>query len=68
VQIQDLDEDAPAGASGMAPGDLIRRINGNTIKNLDQYKKAISGVKSGQTILFDLERKNVKLFIAFRLP
>jgi serine protease Do len=68
VQIQDMDEDSAAASAGIAPGDIIRRINGNPIKNIDQYKKATNGIKSGQTILFDLERKNVKLFIAYRLP
>lgn len=68
VQIQDMEEESAAAAAGIAPGDLIRRINGNLIKNVDQYHKLVGGVKSGQTILFDLERRNVKLFIAFRLP
>lgn len=68
VQIQDLDEESLAASSGIAPGDIIRRINGTAISNLDQYKKVVSGLKSGQTVLFDLERRNIKLFIAFRLP
>jgi serine protease Do len=68
VQIQEIDDQSPAFQAGIAPGDIVRRLNGNVIKNLDQYKKAVAAIKSKQTVLFDLERKNLKLFIAFRMP
>ncbi|MBN8555527.1 MAG: Do family serine endopeptidase [Deltaproteobacteria bacterium] len=68
VQIQEIDDQSAAFQAGMAPGDVIRRINGQAVKSLDQYKKAVASMKSKQTALFDLERKTLKLFIAFRVP
>ncbi|MDB5036902.1 MAG: degP [Bacteriovoracaceae bacterium] len=68
VQIQDIEETSPAAEAGLAPGDLIRRINGKDVKSVEDYKKLTSGLKSKQTVLFDLERGNLKLYIAFRIP
>ena len=68
VVIQEVDPDSPAAVAGIAPGDVIRKLNGKEIRSIEEYKKTLSSVKSGQSVLFDLERGNTKLFIAFRMP
>jgi serine protease Do len=68
VQIEDIDEPSVAAEAGIAPGDTIRRINGEDIKSLADYKKAVSILKSKQSVVFDLERGPAKLYIAFRVP
>ncbi len=68
VQILDIDDASPTAESGLLPGDIVRKVNGKEIKNIDQYRKAVKELKSKQTVLFDIERGSAKLFIAFRVP
>ncbi len=67
LQVEDVESASPAGEAGVAPGDIIRKINNQTVKSLSEYQKILKGLKPKQTVLLDLERGNVKLFIAFRL-
>ena len=67
VQIRDVDGSSAAAEAGIAPGDIIRNINNKPVKSIDDYKKIVTSLKSKQTVLFDLERGSVKLFIAFRI-
>lgn len=68
VVIQDVDEKSPAAQAGVIPGDIIRQINGQPIKTVSDYNKVVGSLKSKQTVLIDLERRNIKLFVAFRAP
>ncbi len=45
VIIADVHPDSPADKAGLTPGDVILEINKTAIKNLDDYQKAIRGVK-----------------------
>jgi serine protease Do len=68
VQVEDVEPSSPALEAGIVPGDLVRRINGQDVKSLADYKKITGSLKSKQSVLFDVERGNTKLYIAFRVP
>lgn len=68
IQITDIDESSAAAESGLLPGDIIRKVNGTEIKSVEQYTKLINALKSKASALFDIERGNMKLFIALRVP
>ena len=48
VQYQTLVQESPAEAAGLAG--VITEINGHAIKNLDDFRNAMGGVKIGQTV------------------
>jgi len=68
VQVVDVEPGSVAGEAGVGPGDIIRRVNGTDIKNLDQYKKIVGALKSKSPVVLDLERGNLKIFLSLRLP
>jgi len=67
VIIADIEDDSAAAASGVMPGDLIRSVNKRPVKSLKDYQEAVKGLRSGQRVLLDLERRGMKLFLAFPL-
>jgi serine protease Do len=68
VVIQDVAVNSPAAQANIIPGDLIKKLNGQDVTTVESYQRIVSGLKSKQTVLMDLERRNTKLFIAFRVP
>lgn len=68
VQIEDVEEGSAAAEAQLAPGDIVRKVNGEEVKSIGDYKKAVATLKSKQSVVFDLERGAAKLFIAFRVP
>ncbi|MEM4263807.1 MAG: site-2 protease family protein, partial [Candidatus Woesearchaeota archaeon] len=49
VKISDfIGDNSPAEISGLAVGDVITEINGNRIRNTEDFKTAIDGVKPGK--------------------
>ena len=59
--------DGPAAKAGMKKGDVIKSINGKTIKNIYEYMERLSELRSGQTAPVTIERngKNLELYVSF---
>ena len=68
VVVQDVGQNSPSAAAGVIPGDIIREVNGKPIASVKEYEKIVTALKSKSTVLIDLERRNLKLFVAFRVP
>ncbi|UCD83851.1 MAG: DegQ family serine endoprotease [Deltaproteobacteria bacterium] len=66
VIITDIEPGSPADDAGFRPGDIIKEINRQKINDLSDYKKNISGIKKGQTVLFHIRRGNNTIYVALR--
>ncbi len=67
VIITNVESGSIAEEAGLRPGDVILEINKRQIKNLDDYRKAIDSVKSGQTALLLVKRDKNTLYVALRV-
>lgn len=62
VVITGLADGSPAAESGLKPGDVILEINRREVKSIAEYRKAVSGVAKGETVLFLVKRGQSTLF------
>jgi serine protease Do len=55
-----------ASDAGIRKGDVIKEINRRKIKDIDDYRDAVSELKKGQTILFLVNRRGTNLYSALK--
>lgn len=67
VIITNVEQGSLAEEAGLRPRDIIVEINRKQIKNLDEYRKAIDSVKTGQTALLLVKRDKNTLYIALKV-
>lgn len=67
VIVADIADGSSAADSGVMPGDLIRSVNKKPVKAVKDYQDAVKGLKAGDRVLLDLDRRGMKLFLAFQL-
>lgn len=48
--IAGIDADSPAAAAGLAPGDLIHRIDDQEVDGVDGLREVLAGIRVGQTL------------------
>jgi len=68
VVVVEVAGDGPAAANGIAAGDVIVKLNGETIKTLDDFQKVASGLRHGQIVKLVVLRGGSRMFLAFRIP
>jgi serine protease Do len=61
-----VDPGSSADKAGIRPKDMIRKVNGSGINNLEDYEKAIKKIKKGDVVRFLLERNGSSLFVAIK--
>lgn len=59
---------SPADDAGIVPGDIVRELNHKEIGNLDDYRKTISKLKPGDTLLMLVERRGTPIYVALKVP
>ncbi len=59
--------DATYGAAALAPGDVIRSLNGQPISSLSQFRSAVGALQVGQPVVLQVERRGQLQFMAFEL-
>lgn len=67
VVVTELKPDGLALEAGIAPGDIIREIDGRKISSMAEYEAAISAHKKGTVIRILLRRGESSLYIAFKV-
>ena len=67
--IQDIDPNSPAAEKGFAVGDTILQVNNQDVKSVDDFEKAITGVKDAgrNTALIKAQRDGNSRFIGLPL-
>ena len=67
--IQDIDPNSPAAEKGFAVGDTILQVNNQDVKSVDDFEKAIAGVKDAgrNTALIKAQRDGNSRFIGLPL-
>jgi Do/DeqQ family serine protease len=63
VQVADLEQDSPAGESGLQPGDIILSVNRHPVNSLAEFKKYASG--DGDLLLY-VRRGDGALYLALQ--
>lgn len=67
VIITSVESGSIAEEAGLRPGDIILEINKKQVKNLDDYRKGIDSIKSGQTVLLLVKRDKNTLYVALKV-
>ena len=58
--------DGPGDEAGFQPGDIVREINRQPVRNLSDYGKIMARAAHGKSILFLVQREDTSIFLALR--
>ncbi|HUX13857.1 MAG TPA: Do family serine endopeptidase [Spirochaetia bacterium] len=62
VVIGNVESASPADTAGLKPGDIIRDVNGNRIRNVMEFYKAMNNTRSNE-VMFRIYRQDTELLI-----
>ena len=68
VVITAVERGSAADDAGLRRGDVILEIDGDSVRNLTDYRRAIARLKKGQSSLFLVQRGQSTSFVALRVP
>jgi serine protease Do len=63
VVITEIKEDSPAARVGLSPGDVVKEINRDPIKDLDDFKAAMQKVEVGDVVLLRVRHGVWTMFV-----
>jgi serine protease Do len=66
VVVTAVEPGSAADEAGIRRGDIILEVDRKTVRNLDEYKKAIAGAGKGRGVLFLVRRGDNTLFLALK--
>jgi serine protease Do len=66
VVVTAVEPASAADEAGIRRGDVIMEVDRKPIRNLDEYKKAVAGIRKGKGILFLVRRGESTLFLALK--
>lgn len=64
VVVIDVKPDSPTSDAGIAVGDVILSIDKKNIDDIKTYQKTIAKLKEGKPVIFQIQRKERKLYVA----
>lgn len=67
VIIARVESGSSSESAGVRAGDVLMEVNGKSTSTIDDYKKAISGVKKSNIVRLLLKRGNSTLYVAFKV-
>jgi serine protease Do len=68
VVITDVENGSVADQSNLKPGDVILKVNRQTVKSVSDYNKILKSTKPGETLLLYIQRDEARIFVAFTIP
>jgi serine protease Do len=66
VVVAAVEPGSVADEAGIRRGDVIMEVDRKGIRNLDDYKKAVAGIRKGRGVLFLVRRGESTLFLALK--
>ena len=66
VVVTAVEANSAAEDAGIRRGDVILEVDRRAVRNLDDYKKALAGVRKGRGVLFLVRRGESTLFLALK--
>jgi serine protease Do len=67
VVITDVAQDSPASQAGLDPGDVILEINRQPLTSVAEYKKAVSKLKKGDTVLLRMRSGQAVQYVPVKI-
>ncbi|MBI4842713.1 MAG: DegQ family serine endoprotease [Nitrospirae bacterium] len=67
VVIESVEPGSVAEEAGLRKGDLIQELNRNRIADLKDFKKAVSHIREGDTVLLFIIRGENKFYVTFKV-
>lgn len=67
VVVTQIKRSSNAFQAGLNVGDLIVSVNRHKVKDVDEFRKAVKGLKRGDTVLFKVIRRRNSFFVAFTI-
>jgi len=52
--------------AGLQPGDIVREVNRQPVRNLSDYRKIMASAAQSRSILFLVQREDSSIFLALR--
>ncbi len=68
VVVTDVQAGGPAYRAGLREGDVIQKVNGQSVASLDAYRKALGSPKSGTATRLVVRRGDSSLFVEIPAP
>jgi serine protease Do len=65
VLVFSVEEDSAAGEAGLQRGDVIREVNRQRVRNVQDFERATKDVKEGDRVTVLLQRGQQSLYVAF---
>jgi serine protease Do len=65
VLIFSVEDDSPAADAGLQRGDVIREVNRQRVRSLQDFERATKDVKEGDRVTLLLQRGQQSLYVAF---
>ncbi len=67
VLVEEIGE-GPAADAGIRQGDIILRIDGKLVENVDQFEKMIRKLPAGKSVPVLIQRRGGPIFLALKVP
>jgi serine protease Do len=68
VVITGVKENSPAARVGLSPGDVIKEVNRDPIKDLDDFKAAMQKIEPGDVVLLRVRHGPWTMFVTLPIP
>jgi len=65
VVVFGVEDDSPAAEAGLQRGDVIREVNRQRVRSLQDFERATKDVKEGERVTVLLQRGQQSLYVAF---
>jgi serine protease Do len=68
VVVREVTQGSVAKSAGIRAGDVITLVDTHTIKSVESFEQAVSGLKAGSSVPLRLIRRGSPLFIGLKMP